>query len=423
LFIVYGTTLPFEFSASSDVIQARVRRIWEHPLRGGSWHDVYSNILFFLPWGFLLAIWLAKRGTSYLVAAALALVSGTVFSGLVECAQLFAVTRFPSFVDVVTNTFGSTVGGLIGWPLARWVWPVAAVAARRTLVARPLSGCAAATAAGFLLVGVIPQYVNVSDAATQATKKTMRPIPFMPPVTGVSSPSKPWLWGAELCAWTLAGGVFAMAIRQSGARGVRAILATCGCAGALSATIEILQILVRGRDVDATSVVLALAGSAAGGAIVLRSAPARARDLVPGAIAVWAAAVALGLWSPPRFTWPEPPYMRPERLIPFWSYFYSRSLEDLADVIGQVVFFTPLGALLAARWWRISFPAAVAIGLAAGVAFEFGQAFLPGRSVDISDAISAATGTGLGLALWRWGESLQKSSQGVIRYRVGSRGA
>ena len=38
LFIVYGTTLPFEFSASSDVIQAPLRRFCDHPLRGGSWH-------------------------------------------------------------------------------------------------------------------------------------------------------------------------------------------------------------------------------------------------------------------------------------------------------------------------------------------------------------------------------------------------
>ena len=32
---------------------------------GGSWADVFSNVLLFMPWGFLLAIWRAGRGSSY----------------------------------------------------------------------------------------------------------------------------------------------------------------------------------------------------------------------------------------------------------------------------------------------------------------------------------------------------------------------
>ena len=45
-------------------------------------------------------------------------------------------------------------------------------------------------------------------------------------------------------------------------------------------------------------------------------------------------------------------------VVPFWSYFDSRSLADLADLIGQVLVFMPLGALLAARSWRQSFAGA-----------------------------------------------------------------
>ena len=64
LFIVYGTMLPFDFSASTELIHSRLERLRERPLRGlgGSWADVYSNVLFFMPWGFLLAIWRAGRG-------------------------------------------------------------------------------------------------------------------------------------------------------------------------------------------------------------------------------------------------------------------------------------------------------------------------------------------------------------------------
>ena len=53
------------FRPPATLIQSRLRRMWERPLRGlgGSWGDVYSNILFFMPWGFLLAIWRAGRGS------------------------------------------------------------------------------------------------------------------------------------------------------------------------------------------------------------------------------------------------------------------------------------------------------------------------------------------------------------------------
>jgi VanZ family protein len=81
----------------------------------------------------------------------------------------------------------------------------------------------------------------------------------------------------------------------------------------------------------------------------------------------------------------------------------------------------PLGALLAARSWRQSFTIAVLIGFVFGLSLELGQVFLPTRTADMSDAISAAAGTGLGLALWRWGESARTSTLGATRYRVGPR--
>ncbi len=344
LFIVYATTLPFDFSASGELVQSRLRRLWEHPLRGGSWPDVWSNVLLFLPWGLLLAVWRAGRGTRYIPTLALTLASGLLISSFVETLQLFSADRFTSFVDLVTNTFGSVVGGTLGWPWARWVWPRAAVWFRQKLVSRPWATCATATGAGFVLAGLAPYDVNLSGGSVAAALAKWRPVPFGPPLTGPSLPAKPCLWGAELLAWTLAGGVLAMAEREALRRGGRAFFEAVGSCVGLCAAIETLQLLIPRRDVDMTSPVLALVGSAIGAAAVLRSAAREAHSLIPYAVAVWGVAVALTLWSPPRFTWPEPPYLQPERVIPFWSYYDSRTLDDLADVVGQVALFAPLGA-------------------------------------------------------------------------------
>ena len=205
-------------------------------------------------------------------------------------------------------------------------------------------------------------------------------------------------------------------------RRARALIGSVVAASVVvSFQIETCQLAVPARDVDATSIVLALLGSAAGAAIIVKLGDGDPRRLIKPAIGIWCLAVICTLWNPPRVSAPEPPYFRLERVVPFWSYFYSRTLADLADVIGQVLIFMPLGALLAARTNRQSFAGAMVLGLLLGVVIEIGQAFLPGRTTDISDAISAAAGAGLGLALWRWGEFTRSSSAGAIRYRIGRR--
>jgi hypothetical protein len=76
----------------------------------------------------------------------------------------------------------------------------------------------------------------------------------------------------------------------------------------------------------------------------------------------------------------------------------------------------PLGALLAARTHRESFVRAFVVGFTFGLFLEMGQAFLPDRSADISDAISAGAGTVVGLALWS-GSRFGGGANGHVRAR------
>jgi len=419
LFIIYVTTLPFDFSASGELVKARLQRLAEHPLRGGrSLADVVSNVLLFMPLGFLLAIWRADRRASFGATLVLAVLSGALLSGSVEFIQLFAPQRFSSVVDVVTNTFGSTVGAVTGWIWMEWFWPILSVRIRQLLVVRPLTGCALAVAAGLVVAGLSPFDVTLKVADLKVAIKKARPIPFGPPLKGSAPAPRPWLWASELLTWTLAGGLFAMAARESGRSGNRAFIWAVAAAGGLCIVIEALQVVIPSRDADMTSVVFALFGSALGASPWVRSAPGDARRWIVPAILIWSLVVVLTAWSPWRFAWPEPPFWKPEMVVPFWSYFDSRSVADLGDVIGQALAFVPLGALLAARSWRQSFLGVTWIGLVFATVLEIGQVFLPGRTADISDVLSAAAGAGLGLALWRWGESARTTSKGVARYRI-----
>src|SRR5260370_27187160 len=114
------------------------------------------------------------------------MVSGACLSASVEVAQLFAPKRSPSVVDLITNTFGSVVGASIGWPLARWIWPVASVRIRQLLISRPVAACALAATAGLVIARLSPSYINLARSGAAPSKKTARVIPFGASLGGAS---------------------------------------------------------------------------------------------------------------------------------------------------------------------------------------------------------------------------------------------
>ena len=191
LFIIYGTMLPFDFSASGEQIRARLQRLAELPWRIGSRTDLISNVLLFMPWGFLLAIWRARRGRSFVAAVILALLSGALLSGCVELAQLYSPSRTTSVVDLLTNTFGSFLGTLIGWPWAQLVWPKLSIRLREIIGFRPLAGCALATASGLVFAGLSPFDVSLDVGDLKAAVAKARPIPFGPPLRGLRRRQSP----------------------------------------------------------------------------------------------------------------------------------------------------------------------------------------------------------------------------------------
>jgi glycopeptide antibiotics resistance protein len=417
LFIVYATTLPFDFSGTWERAEMRLHTLWLRPLRGGSWGDVGGNVLLFVPWGAFLAAYASSRGVRVTAILTLALLSGACLSASVELLQLFSRTRFTSFVDLVTNTFGSTVGALVTWPVLRWLWPAAVAPLRQFVTRRPLKACCVCVVAGFLLAGVAPFRVRTQPHELKQAMHNARLMPFGGSRHGTALSRSAALSLQELLTWALVGGLFALAAKEAAqGDGMARITATASAAG-LSVLLQGLHLLVRGREIDVTSVFLALVASSVGAGVAINRFAEPRRAIMP-ALLIWGLAALFFAWDPLAFASPAPPYWQPEWFVPFWSYFDSRTLEDLADVVWQALRFAPLGALLAARSWRQSFLQAGLIGLGFSALLEVGQVFLPGRTTDVSDAIVAAAGTVAGWALWRWGESLRSSSQGHVKYRV-----
>ena len=139
LFVVYGTTLPFDFSGNTDGLGP----VWERTLyelkRGPSLPDVVTNVMLFIPWGALLAARLAVARRGALLAILAGVLSGALLSLAVEPAQLYLPPRSPSPVDLAANSGGALLGALAGWLLAHRLYPRLAPALMRAVATRPFA--------------------------------------------------------------------------------------------------------------------------------------------------------------------------------------------------------------------------------------------------------------------------------------------
>ena len=120
------TLAPFDFAVPSR-FQVRAD-VW-------SVFDVVTNVLLFLPVGFLAT--LARRDERS-GAAWRALLVGALLSAGIECAQLFEAMRYPSPWDVIANALGASLGAALTLRLRRRLDPAALVG--RLALQLPLVG-------------------------------------------------------------------------------------------------------------------------------------------------------------------------------------------------------------------------------------------------------------------------------------------
>jgi glycopeptide antibiotics resistance protein len=405
-FVLYGTTIPFDLTLDPNFgMQWRhAHKIpWRNP--DGGWPslpDVVSNVLLFIPGGFLLALRRVNAGKGFCTTAAATGLGSLLVSLAVETLQLFSESRVTSTTDLVTNTTGGLLGGVLGWfvaartRLAAGPWLLAQVRQR------PLAALAAVASSLTIVCAVAPFDLSLDVDDVKSSIKHAHFLPFAPILAGEGTPWDPAKRIVELLTWALLAGTIAAAFRrESLPRHSPWALAACGTV-TLAAGCEVLQLLVKSRTTDAGTVLVAataaLLGIGAGKA--LRYDRARLATIAIGA---WAAATLLAGLDPWRFAAPSFALADFERWLPFIHHFRRTNFNALADVLLQCIQYAPLGALLVLRRPSTRTVPAALSGFAIGLAVEILQGLLPSRTPDTTDAIFAAAGSYLGARALRWG--------------------
>ena len=138
LFVIYGSLYPFDFTIPALGSDHFVKGIMGD-LNAPRWSDLISNVILFIPFGFLgTARWVADSTiTRRFIHTFLA---GTVLAVLLQGMQIYLPTRTPSLLDAICNTIGIMLGGFLFFPLrAKSFSPISALS-RVELLACGLMG-------------------------------------------------------------------------------------------------------------------------------------------------------------------------------------------------------------------------------------------------------------------------------------------
>jgi VanZ family protein len=391
VFIVYGCTIPFRFTADWTFVANKWAHLSWNPLisseTGGrpSFSDVVQNILLFVPFGALGV--LAGRPSSRSILLRVGLVTGLAagLSVMVEGVQLFTLDRVTSVTDVAADTLGALAGAMAAHLAQR-------LSARSLRAVGSLGWVTGKAFYPFLVASVV-----VCAAAWEPFDVTLDVGSVAHKVHALQHDV--WQYGGltdegiavihyvlvavAACAW----------LDTLGVR--RAAAGTILVGVPLAAGLEASQIAISSRMPGLEDALVRAAGVLLGAVLWRVGRGVRASGVWLALLVVaTAAAAAMANLSP--FT--LAPQYRTFGWLPFMGYYAHTTFDTVSHVIELWLLYFPLGfvtAVVVARPTRAVLTA-VLVTVAIAAPIEYGQGWIVGRYPDITDIAMSALGGWLG---------------------------
>jgi VanZ family protein len=388
--IAYASLYPFDFDFSRFGA-AMQGGWWQNVMDARSGNvDIIANLLFYVPFGFVLLVLLDRRTTGSVLLALLCVPLGALLSFGMELLQFAVPRRDPSIVDIVLNSIGTLVGAFVA-VTARVLWKD-----RPALALLRQSGR-----------DPVPWLLLVCWVVLKAA-------PFMPRMglygmRQAIAPLRDLQWTMTEFAAHLAGYVLML----SALRCVIARAKFWPVALLLSLGTLICQVLVVSHDLSLDEVSACVTALLLTG--VLRNW--RTERTMAALFLIVLGLIVLSGLAPFQFSTSP----RPFRWLPFSATLELDAESGFAGIIKKIL-------LYGGAWWaanragltRIAATVTISITL---ISIEVAQMFLPGRVPEITDPLLLLA---LGLALsapWLHDWSPPDRSRGHSRGQVSSRTA
>ncbi len=415
LFIIYGTTIPFNFVSSRVVAYEHWTRVVWNPLISPDTGqrvpipDFVANVLLFTPFG-CFGMWAFRRPRAGWARIVWLGLLSALLSTTVEVAQLFTADRVSSVADVLANTLGGILGAIGGVVLGASADTLAATAAAAgmtdVLAFFPLLIATLLVCAG----AWEPFDVTLDVGGTIAKLREFfhDPIQFkMFSDEGVSL-LQHLLFGATLLVW----------LKQTRVRSATTTAAFIGTIVAVGC--EGAQLFISARMPglwDAgVGVIGALAGVAAGVDIWrTRRAPTPWRWCA-GVIGLTALGVAVQQLSPFDISHAQ---IRAFQWMPFRNYYDFTTGQTVSHSAELLLGYFPLGFAVASvvRTRGARFVVVSALALAIAVPIEYLQRFVGSRFPDVTDIGLSVAGAWLGMWTATRGWSLFNEQMALLNRR------
>jgi glycopeptide antibiotics resistance protein len=422
VFVIYGSLVPLDFKPMPlDQAIAQFREVPFLQLGIDSRADWVANLLLFIPLTFLWTGTLAYgRGLAVGVLATLLVLAAAVTLCLgIEFTQQFFPPRTVSQNDIFAETLGGVLGVVAWWAVGpRWVawyegWYHVKAPAEMT------ERLAWAYIVVVFAYGVLPLDLTISGVELfhKWREGKLNLIPFAalpgdPAHAAYELASDALLWLPPAFFWRLHAG-------RTAIKAWRMVFTAV-------VLLEVLQLFVYSRVSDVTDLFTGALGAGAGvwlggrmgrlhGARVSVTGNQRASTglnwIALGLALLWVGVLMAVFWYPFDFR-TDGAFIR-ERMeflskVPFETYYYGTEFRAVTEVFHKLLFFAPLGALLAWfvagvpwRWRSAAGAMAFIVLLAVPLGIELGQVMLPEKFADTTDLCLESLGGWAGYVLVR----------------------
>ncbi|MEM8718605.1 MAG: VanZ family protein [Cyanobacteria bacterium P01_G01_bin.39] len=108
--ILVATISPFDFLVTHKLSWRYIINEFKF---GSNLKDYWQNILLFISWGFGIAAIISRKQKSHILVVLACFAASATLSITVEITQIFLPSRVSNLTDIICNTIGGTIGGVL----------------------------------------------------------------------------------------------------------------------------------------------------------------------------------------------------------------------------------------------------------------------------------------------------------------------